>query len=452
MRLQFATNASFLIALESGIRLLTDPWYSEGVYYGSWYNYPPLSELQRRHFIRSTPHFIYISHLHPDHLDPRTLAEYDKHIPILIGKLPHGHLLRTLRKIGFSDIRELPLGEISRVGELDICILPQFEGTSDGTVDDVDYAIDTSFFLRDANGETLLHVVDNPIKPEHATRLRKRFGTIDVAILPYSGASFFPHAFSALSDSQKTEQTDRLRETRLALLLEVATALRPKWVIPAAGSYVMGGRLARYNRYLHQATPAQLAAFWNERSTIPSKLTILAPGDTLLLPEGNLCPDSERDYVNFSEENRCAHGVGLSELPLPQDEIKIPSDFVIPWRRLLEKARRHLWTIQQTTNLFPAVDIEIQLISVTGCPVQDNEHTRFRFSLDCCECNAKSPVSVDNQTRPFICFRLDSSLMLMVLVGAAVWNNIEIGALVECERQPDIYTPTVHSLMSFFTL
>jgi hypothetical protein len=40
----------------------------------------------------------------------------------------------------------------------------------------------------------------------------------------------------------------------------------------------------------------------------------------------------------------------------------------------------------------------------------------------------------------------------MVLVGAAVWNNVEIGALVRVARSPDEYNPTVHSLMSYFTL
>jgi hypothetical protein len=42
--------------------------------------------------------------------------------------------------------------------------------------------------------------------------------------------------------------------------------------------------------------------------------------------------------------------------------------------------------------------------------------------------------------------------MLMVLLGAAIWNNVEIGALVECERVPNVYDPTIHSLMSHFIL
>ena len=34
----------------------------------------------------------------------------------------------------------------------------------------------------------------------------------------------------------------------------------------------------------------------------------------------------------------------------------------------------------------------------------------------------------------------------------AIWNNIEAACLVECSREPDRHDPTVHSLMSYFTL
>ena len=57
-----------------------------------------------------------------------------------------------------------------------------------------------------------------------------------------------------------------------------------------------------------------------------------------------------------------------------------------------------------------------------------------------------------NGGRPWIAFHIDIQLFAMVLLSAAVWNNVEIGALVEIEREPDKYDPTVHALMSFFVL
>ena len=57
-----------------------------------------------------------------------------------------------------------------------------------------------------------------------------------------------------------------------------------------------------------------------------------------------------------------------------------------------------------------------------------------------------------NGGRPWIAFHIDIQLLAMVLLSAAVWNNVEIGALVEIESEPDEYDPTVHALMSFFVL
>lgn len=452
MKLHFAANASFLIELDSGMRILTDPWYSEGIYYGSWYNYPPLSEKQKERFLTSNPDFIYISHLHPDHLDPLVLAKFRKSTPILIGQLPHPHLSRAIRRLGFTDIRELPLGKPVEIQGVTICILPQFEGTGDGTPDDVGYVLDSSLFLKDRNGETLLNAVDNPIKTRDAKAVDEKFGRLDVAILPYSGASFFPHAFPVLSDDEKSRRKNELRESRLKGLVDLANVLKPKWVIPAAGSYVMGGRIARYTRHLHQATPGQLGSFWREHAHARDALKLLTPGDALIVSTGEVQKDTDRRYADFTEEDRMGYAASLAARGMPQDGIVIPSDFVLPWRRLFERARRNLWASQQRLKLFPEADIELCLNPVEGCPVQDAPSAQFRFALDREAPYPDGAPRKDVSGRLFVRFRLDSSLMLMVLVGGAVWNNVEIGALVECERQPDVYTPTIHSLMSFFSL
>jgi UDP-MurNAc hydroxylase len=452
MKIQFATNASFLIELESGLRILTDPWYSGGIYYGSWYNYPPLSAAQKQHFLASKPDLIYISHIHPDHLDAATLPEFDKSTPIIIGKLPLPHLLRSIRRLGFTDIREQPFGELVRESGIELCVLPEFEGTGDGTPDDVDYALDTSLYLKDRDGVSLLHVVDNPIKVSDASSLRERFGDIDVAILPYSGASFFPHAFSALTDEEKASRTEQLRSARLQALVEIANTLQPRWVIPAAGSYVMGGRISGDSKFLHQATPSQLHEFWRNSAHNPDALQTLSPGDTFNYPAGTVTRHADRTYEDFSEADRTSYASTLSTYPLAQDEVAIPSQFVLPWRRLLDKARKNLWSSQQRQNLMPAVDVELEINPVPGCPVQDGSGRYFRFALDREKPYAPNESVAGGEDRLFVRFRIDSSLMLMLLAGGAVWNNVEIGALVECEREPDVYVPTVHSLMSFFML
>ena len=49
-------------------------------------------------------------------------------------------------------------------------------------------------------------------------------------------------------------------------------------------------------------------------------------------------------------------------------------------------------------------------------------------------------------------FGLDDGLLLMVLLGAANWNNVEIASLLTCERDPDTQDPSIHNLMNWFRI
>ena len=70
----------------NGFRILTDPWFTDGAYDGTWYQYPKINPFD---FI-SKPDLIYISHIHPDHYDAiflkKLIAKYGE-IPILIPDL-----------------------------------------------------------------------------------------------------------------------------------------------------------------------------------------------------------------------------------------------------------------------------------------------------------------------------------------------------------------------------
>jgi len=451
MKLEFVTNSSVLLRLADGATLLTDPWYSDGIYYGSWYNFPPLTDEQRARYLGSRPSGIYISHLHPDHLDPATLGRFPKDTPILIGRLPHDHLRRAVLSLGFQDVRELPLGEEVAFGEAKIAILPQFEGTGDGLADRVAYAIDSSLFVRDSDGSTLLHVVDNPIKERDAEHILARYGRPDVAILPYGGASFYPHAFKAFDASQKRAATERLKIGRAEHFTRIAKILGSRFSIPAAGSYVMGGRIAHYSDYLHQASSNELRAIWSAAGLPEDAMVVLAPGDALDPSQGLVEIDKSAHFRDFTPEERAAYARTLSSEPLPQDEVVIPSAFQVPWRRMLAKARRNLWHAQQRLRLSPAVDIELHIRSTPHVTTGSSDVLLFAFPLDAEQPHGPSAYR-RAEGRDVVAFYLDASLLLMVMLCAAIWNNIEIAALVECERVPEKYNPTVHSLMSYFTL
>ena len=57
------------------VRILHDPWFTDGIYDGSWYQFPkvryPLDSI-------GDVDLIYVSHIHPDHYDPIFLKKYFK--------------------------------------------------------------------------------------------------------------------------------------------------------------------------------------------------------------------------------------------------------------------------------------------------------------------------------------------------------------------------------------
>jgi hypothetical protein len=229
---------------------------------------------------------------------------------------------------------------------------------------------------------------------------------------------------------------------------EITNILRPKAVIPAAGSYVMGGRIAHYSEFLHQATPHDLATMWEAKGNADTQLRQLITGDTLHVGTGEITADPNNEYRHFTEAQRTAYALTLKDKVLPQDEVHIPQSFGIPWPRLLAKARRNQWQMQQRLDLRPEIDVDIEIQGTQAVSLGQEQTLIFRFSLDSPELRQ----TASDGTRSLISFRVDASILLMVLMNAAVWNNLEVAALVECKREPDRHDPTVHSLMSFFTL
>ena len=64
MKVKYIYSACLEIDCD-GFKILTDPWFTDGAYDGSWYQFPKINPFD---FIEK-PDLIYISHIHPDHYD-----------------------------------------------------------------------------------------------------------------------------------------------------------------------------------------------------------------------------------------------------------------------------------------------------------------------------------------------------------------------------------------------
>jgi UDP-MurNAc hydroxylase len=445
MLIEFASNASFVIRLKTGKTLLTDPWYSDGIYYGAWYNFPPIPPARRDALLKLTPDYIYISHIHPDHLDSATLAHYPRSTPILIGRFSEpgfGHLKRAIAALGFTDVRVLELWAPTELDGAQVAILPQFAACNAAeSSGDSDFEMDTSLWVRDVDGASVLNVVDNALHDAAAQEILDRLGRPDVAILPYAGGSFFPQGCTAYSDAEKAAWRDRIGARRLDGFVRHAGILDAPLTVPAAGTYVLGARVAELSKFLHQPTPDEIAAAWSVAGLNPERLSQLATGDVIDTDTLAVRRVNVAGYRRYSREERWAYAGSLADRPLPHDAIRVPAAFQVPWSRLLEKAGRNMAAAASSFGLSAPyeVEIEVRRNTVEAMP----EVVRHRF-----------PVGEGGPevARRSIRFGADDGVMLMVLLGAANWNNVEIASLMTMERTPDTQDPAIHALMNAFRL
>ena len=428
MQIRFIANASFEITMSTGQKIFTDPWWEPGTYLGTWHNFPPIPRSLLDELYTCKPTFIYISHLHPDHFDLRTLEHFDRRTPIVIGKLTSSHLLRALVRNGFRNVVECKFWEWQELFGVELMLLPQFQTNSSGVENLIDYQLDTSMVIQDS-GLSFLNLVDNSMTVAQARDLRERLGSPSIAALPYSGASSYPHAFN-YSASEKIRKVKETRSAALSHFRALVEELRPEVVIPAAGSYVFPRPFDSYNSYLQQATPEEICRSLTDiRSN--STLANLDAGGTLTRDFDGWRIDRVQDWT---ETERIEYGKSLFG-SLAYQNMEIPDETKLPWARILQRCSENLKKKQNALSAFTEIAVSICL----------KQHPDFKFAISLSATN-------EIESLPWIEFEIDERLLFLIVNGSVDWNNAEVGSHMKIDRWPDVHNATAHSLMSYFSL
>src|SRR6476469_7057768 len=122
MRATSIGHAGIFIETRFG-SILCDPWFVPA-FFGSWFVFPRNDQLPvDLQAGIERPDFLYVSHLHGDHLDEAFLADHvDRPATVLLTDFPTGELERRLRSLGFRDFVATAAGQAVRLGGLEIAI------------------------------------------------------------------------------------------------------------------------------------------------------------------------------------------------------------------------------------------------------------------------------------------------------------------------------------------
>jgi L-ascorbate metabolism protein UlaG (beta-lactamase superfamily) len=441
MQVRYIANACFLITLSTGETLLTDPWF-DGPCQQTWWNFPPVPEALKAEIWASRPDLIYISHLHHDHLHPRTLAPFDKATPVIIGKLNTPNLRNAIRAVGFTDITEIPFETRTPIGPgaCEAVIFKDFHGNTRGDETQVDYDLDTSIYLYDADGTRLFNAVDNTILPADAARIASEYGATDIAMLPYASASLYPMGMGDYDDAAKTQAMTALRERTRGNFRENVRALGAKRVIPAGGEYVLGGQAAGLSRFLPQPLAADLAA--EVGGDVVAKLY---PGDVLDSATLTITEDARATHRGFTDAERAAYALTLADRAASFTQTVLPSDLAFDWVRALKKCAANYAVRRAKMGLELAADIYLDLRGPDGA-----RRLLFKFATD----NDEAAVVADivESARARLVYELDERLLFNLIAALLSWNAMEASALITLRRAPDEYMHDVHRSIVHFTL
>jgi len=283
MRATSVGHAGILIDTIDG-SILCDPWFLPA-FFGSWFVFPRNDQLPAELMQRiENPTYLYISHLHADHLDEPWLTEHvSRDTTVLVPGFPTRELERKLRELGFDKIirttdgKELALGPRLRIA------IHVETSITDGP------GGDSALVVSDGTARI---VNQNDCRTDDLDALRAH-GPVDLQWLQYSGAIWYPMVYDEPPERMR-ELVDAKVASQFARAMRYVEAIGARAVVPSAGPPAfLDPELFRFN----VITGDELSIFPDQRSFL-SRLEAAGHRGILAIPGTEI--DVNRDAITVT--------------------------------------------------------------------------------------------------------------------------------------------------------
>jgi UDP-MurNAc hydroxylase len=208
----------------------------------------------------------------------------------------------------------------------------------------------------------------------------------------------------------------------------VLQAMKPKYVLPFAGAYVLGGSLRHKNAYLGTTTWDECAEWLNTNNIFPVNVVLLRENDILNIESGvadkKYIPIDVLEMKRYIEEDLAKIQYPYQTQPMP-NEAQLILDIEKASNGMLDRMKR--FGIKSSFKV---------ILNVFSNKYQI--YPSFNHLINTEEINEKLECS------------LDERLLRNILDRKSHWNNAEIGAHVSLIRSPNKYEPDLHTGLQFF--
>ena len=436
MKITHLQSSTQLIHLDE-ITVLTDPWLTDGEYYGSWYHYPPFGDDN----VASLEYdFVYVSHIHPDHLSEKTFKSLPHKKPVLIHNYESKFVKRKLEMLGFEVI-ECDNGEpyfFENGGSITIfaadnCnpeLCGKFMGCGVMEKQFGSTQID-SLALFKINGNAILNTNDCPYELAAQTIKVNKLDQFDIDLLlvGYAGAGPYPQCFIFDSEGEKLRAGKAKEEQFLNQAAKYIRLINPTRFAPFAGTYILGSHLTNLNDYRGVPSVSCATEYLNNAVMGSSEGVHLEQFDTYDCQTRELTKNLKECNLTIEKYLKEISMKALDYDNDSWDDESLEELIDLAYKRFYSKAK------------------EIKFKSNTKLVIRTNKIS-FQFGTDS---EVEKILGTTELIEPYVQINLDHNLLHRLLRGPryAHWNNAEIGSHLTYLRKPNVFERGLHYCMCF---
>lgn len=427
MKVKYIYSACLEIDCD-GFKILTDPWFTDGAYDGSWYQFPKINPFD---FIEK-PDLIYISHIHPDHYDAtflKSLIAKFGNIKIMIPDLDPNYLVFK----GKSDGLNLIPTRHFKNDKVELFI----EENDTGSISDIDSAL---IVKEISTGNVLLNLNDCIYNQPHVDTLNeiiKSTGNrIDLLALGYTGAGPYPQTYISLEDEKELliSESHKKKNAFFDRYKKYITTFNAYYNLPFAGEYILGGKLSFLNDYRGVADAYEVKSIDDKAIVLLNGGEIDLVNKTVKKERFSVCSDQELKK-RISDVKDCLLDYE-KEILLPIEKIN--------FMRLLNAAS--MKAIKKSE-----VDGEYHLIFSI---LNNDNQVYLRFDINTQD-GAVRPIPLDAEVEylEFSEIKIDYRYLYGLLTTVYHWNNAEVGSQFFTKRYPlNNFKPKVQRFLNFLSI
>ncbi|MDC1371398.1 MBL fold metallo-hydrolase [Flavobacteriaceae bacterium] len=287
------SHATLQVSIEEK-SLLVDPWLIGSCYWRSWWNYPPLNNININDII---PSAIYITHVHWDHWHGPTLKKFlDKNVEIITHLEPNERSYKDLVDFGFKNITLLKHGQKYSIGK--IKITPYQFGL---------FLNDSALVIETPNYK-ILNANDCKIAGASLEQIKNKHKNFDFALRSHSSAN--DRVCYKIKGSNKVFD-DSMHYTRSFKLF--MDNVKPKYAIPFASNHChLHKDVINFNNIINDPfkLKKELQLLGGLKS---SKLMVMLAGDSWSSKKGFKINEKNEHYFSDKENQISQYAISVEE-------------------------------------------------------------------------------------------------------------------------------------------